>query len=205
MSKREVWVGFDEDGEPCAVSATKEATFCMVDKNCTIERYVAAALATAEQTAFAAETAAVSPLRQVELAQARELERINAFIREMAKKCGYRPLNADQLSPEEDLAQSIAMLDRNLTQEIAEHQRHHDAEAAAGRASGGEWVAVTERLPDVGKLVLVVESGWAEAAIGCLHEDGVWNAEDDADSPLAVTHWMPLPSPPEKPTEGGGR
>lgn len=78
---------------------------------------------------------------------------------------------------------------------------------AAGRASGREWVAVTERLPEAGRLVLVVESGWTEAAIGCLHDGGVWNAEDDADSPLAVTHWMPmpLPPPPEKPTEGGGR
>jgi hypothetical protein len=72
--------------------------------------------------------------------------------------------------------------------------------AESGKAQV-EWVAVSERLPEEGALVLVYETGWTEPAIGH-HVGGVWLAEDDDDDQLAVTHWMPLPPPPSSSTPG---
>lgn len=66
------------------------------------------------------------------------------------------------------------------------------------------WVAVTERLPEEGERVLAwlpadgAMSG--EYAIGQIDQDGDWC---DADGLLytvplyVVSHWMPLPGPPE--------
>jgi hypothetical protein len=74
-------------------------------------------------------------------------------------------------------------------------------EASASGKAQAEWVAVGERLPEEGALVLVYETGWTEPAIGH-HVGGVWLAEDDDDDQLAVTHWMPLPPPPSSSTPG---
>ena len=51
-----------------------------------------------------------------------------------------------------------------------------------------EWISVTERLPDVGKFVLI----YNEINGVCLdYHDGVTFGYYD------VTHWMPLPEPPK--------
>lgn len=70
-------------------------------------------------------------------------------------------------------------------------------------SGGGGWIPVNERLPKNYVRVLVrVRYG----DIGIAHRSGkwfVWDWEDeDNDGPItSVTHWMPLPEPPEV---GGG-
>ena len=64
-----------------------------------------------------------------------------------------------------------------------------------------EWVSVDERLPPPKQNVLAYspESGIAEADYG----DGVWMQYRWSAVMQGVTHWMPLPAPPDRrPPEG---
>lgn len=67
----------------------------------------------------------------------------------------------------------------------------------------GEWISVTDRLPEDNTRVL----GFSEPDkdIYCYDVDGVkWWTEDywNTAEGYGITHWMPLPEPPE--TEKGG-
>lgn len=59
-----------------------------------------------------------------------------------------------------------------------------------------EWISVSERLPEDGVRVLAWdkrEQSWRIAYI-----DTIWHMVGfDDDTPICVTHWMPLPEPPE--------
>jgi len=64
-----------------------------------------------------------------------------------------------------------------------------------------EWIPVTERLPEIHTNVLVVDKAH-DMAVGSLEkiwDSIVWicpfSAVDDED--CKITHWMPLPEPPE--------
>lgn len=73
----------------------------------------------------------------------------------------------------------------------------------------GEWISVKDRLPRTGEAVLVVWSGTVQSiaykrtgrGFGC--SDGYeWETAcsvdgDEAIPDAEVTHWMPLPAPPE--------
>ena len=69
------------------------------------------------------------------------------------------------------------------------------------------WVSVEDRLPDTGHskpghLARIVTDGGAVWTT-CQH-CSYWNhPELYEDSQAPITHWMPLPSPPELDTEGG--
>ncbi len=60
----------------------------------------------------------------------------------------------------------------------------------------GEWIPVTERLPDQYEIVMVGWAGRRDIGKGYLHH-GKWRdplvCKPDANQP---THWMPLPAPP---------
>ena len=63
-----------------------------------------------------------------------------------------------------------------------------------------KWISVKERLPMKGATVIVVIGGlvqWVMCYLG--KAEWIWcDDEDAAPVPLsAVTHWMPLPDPPE--------
>lgn len=69
-----------------------------------------------------------------------------------------------------------------------------------------EWISVEDRLPPYAKRVLVVWSGSVQnhAALLLKDRDGLhawfFNQEADIlpfDDPTPITHWMPLPEPPE--------
>ena len=69
-----------------------------------------------------------------------------------------------------------------------------ESERDAALAKVPKWISVTERLPRCGERVLVINDGsvW-EAYLSISHkwvrQEFVWAAK--------VTHWMPLPQPPE--------
>ena len=64
------------------------------------------------------------------------------------------------------------------------------------------WVAVSERLPEPKKHVLVLRTNPNIVTTGYLHEWGHWiwsnlnGSTHKADHIYKVTHWMPLPEPP---------
>jgi hypothetical protein len=59
----------------------------------------------------------------------------------------------------------------------------------------GEWISVTERLPDEEQDVIVFTNEGTHVA--ALDEDGVWcPSHGDGWMFPDVSHWMPLPAPP---------
>jgi hypothetical protein len=59
-----------------------------------------------------------------------------------------------------------------------------------------EWISVEDRLPEKG-YQLVWEAGYPN--VGYVASDGKWRVDRDEVTPY-VTHWMPLPDPPEATT-----
>jgi hypothetical protein len=68
--------------------------------------------------------------------------------------------------------------------------------------AGMEWISVNDRLPeeDEDVLVMTAEGKFASGGmhVASLDEDGVWYpSHGDGWEFPDVTHWMPLPKPPE--------
>lgn len=64
----------------------------------------------------------------------------------------------------------------------------------------GEWISVTDRLPEKNRYAVLIALRWEETDIGwydkddkCWQSDFVNSYEDGE-----ITHWMPLPEPPER-------
>ena len=65
-----------------------------------------------------------------------------------------------------------------------------------------EWISVTERLPEKGQEVLVFDTRENWTGFAWLRPDETWTALG-FDFPFdlgEVTHWMPMPNPPEEDT-----
>ena len=105
----------------------------------------------------------------------------------------------------------ICPICREAAEAIDELSREIDIDNAAMTAMDAampHWIPVTERLPEMGKEVLVsdkhkgVNIAWI---VGCFSKDGAsfeWACESDGwiDDQLPITHWMPLPGPPKEET-----
>lgn len=88
-------------------------------------------------------------------------------------------------------------------------RRGHAAGLADAPSRRTRWIPVTERLPEDGVRVLVVNGG-DEMAVALVHdvsEDVVqwmasaWRGREGAYLFPPATHWMPLPEPPESASE----
>lgn len=57
-----------------------------------------------------------------------------------------------------------------------------------------EWVSVTDRMPEIGRFVLVFLTNidYLPYKIAVYYGNGNWSGLD-----RHITHWMPLPEPPE--------
>ena len=74
-----------------------------------------------------------------------------------------------------------------------------DSLDGGGTVAGMEWISVTDRLPDELSRVLAVTAERGITIAWCRRErlgDLVWVTLDDYYGEN-VTHWMPLPEPPE--------
>jgi hypothetical protein len=63
-----------------------------------------------------------------------------------------------------------------------------------------EWISVEDRLPQSGVEVFIVSFGHVQYTAYVLI-DGVWETWDreyEHCSPDQITHWMPIPDPPEE-------
>lgn len=63
-----------------------------------------------------------------------------------------------------------------------------------------QWIPVSERLPEEFATVLVVISTPSGSHVSFMSrhaQDGFWQHADGDIDEINVTHWMPLPSPPE--------
>ena len=102
-------------------------------------------------------------------------------------------------SPEtkENLVQRLAAyedtgLEPQEVQTLAAASRRLD-EAAAG------WISVEDKLPPMGQMVIVYrEYAWGEVKVeqGCRDLGDWWKVYGTRTK--RVTHWMPLPQPPQK-------
>jgi hypothetical protein len=74
----------------------------------------------------------------------------------------------------------------------------------AGIRKQNEWIPVTDSLPEKNRCSVLIALSWEQTDIGWYDKDDkCWQSEfvnsyEDGE----VTHWMPLPEPPE--TEKGG-
>jgi hypothetical protein len=69
------------------------------------------------------------------------------------------------------------------------------------------WISTKERLPAQGKSVLVVLdvpglSQYVEAATRSLLDPDSWWIREKRANGAYISHWMPLPDPPNPPTGG---
>lgn len=103
----------------------------------------------------------------------------------------------------------IAALQKEIEKLRGQNKQLREAAALVAKESAEllerRWIPVTERLPDYDDLVLVIASGKPKENItldeavelATLYSDG-WCLETWAEWTGAnVTHWMPLPEPPE--------
>ena len=67
----------------------------------------------------------------------------------------------------------------------------------------GEWIPVTERLPDRNiKILVFIPASEHQTYIASLEDGGEWFSSDPAADAYSLgedgspTHWMPLPAPP---------
>lgn len=72
--------------------------------------------------------------------------------------------------------------------------------SGAGTAGEGMWIACAERMPEPNDCVLAWRPGTGWVVSEFLQEGDSWEFQDELDCRLpGVTHWMPLPKPPEAP------
>lgn len=61
-----------------------------------------------------------------------------------------------------------------------------------------EWISVQNELPEKLTRVIIFDNGGFGAVTGRLGSSG-WYLEGSLDFHANITHWMPLPEPPEQP------
>lgn len=133
-----------------------------------------------------------------------------ALIHGQCAVCYYHgnPCNALTEIPLAQAADAIEELKKALDAVNDAHNEGYDVGYWAGRRDyEPKWIPVTERLPgiDDGDWVLGVVNGFAYGivyknaivTVEYYENSGCWSLHD-LDAKVTVTHWMPLPEPPEE-------
>ncbi|EIT4362986.1 hypothetical protein C4A16_03979 [Escherichia coli] len=110
-----------------------------------------------------------------------------------------------------DIDNAIIMLDRIDTAESYDDDRIEAVKAVLRRLAGNSpvipegWISCSERMPKETGDIIVVSDGIVMSGISYSRRDGFYIAalEYDDDEPIGgVTHWMPLPKPPQEVNRG---
>ena len=110
-----------------------------------------------------------------------------------------------------DIDNAIIMLDRIDTLESCDDDRIEAVKAVLRRLAGNYpvtpdgWISCSERMPEETGDIIVVSDGIVMSGISYSRRDGFYIAalEYDDDEPIdGVTHWMPLPEPPQEVNRG---
>ena len=112
-----------------------------------------------------------------------------------------RPIDANELYRIEKLLDiDIVRQDKvalNLLEQVL-----YDIQHVPTLTPPNEWVRVEERLPENGQIVLFHQKDGfiycAEYFVGKELMSPEWFIDNDSWNAKVVTHWMPLPAPPEK-------
>ncbi|HDQ0702407.1 TPA: DUF551 domain-containing protein [Escherichia coli] len=105
-----------------------------------------------------------------------------------------------------DIDNAIIMLDRIDTAESYDDDRIEAVKAVLRRLAGNSpvtpdgWISCSERMPEETGDIIVVSDGIVMSGISYSRRDGFYIAalKYDDDEPIGgVTHWMPLPEPPQ--------
>ena len=110
-----------------------------------------------------------------------------------------------------DIDNAIIMLDRIDTAESYDDDRIEAVKAVLRRLAGNYpvtpdgWISCSEQMPEETGDIIVVSDGIVMSGISYSRRDGFYIAalEYDDDEPIGgVTHWMPLPEPPQEVNRG---
>ncbi|EFL9935858.1 DUF551 domain-containing protein [Escherichia coli] len=105
-----------------------------------------------------------------------------------------------------DIDNAIIMLDRIDTLESCDDDRIEAVKTVLRRLAGNYpvtpdgWISCSEQMPEETGDIIVVSDGIVMSGISYSRRDGFYMAalEYDDDEPIGgVTHWMPLPEPPQ--------
>lgn len=104
-----------------------------------------------------------------------------------------------------DIDNAIIMLDRIDTAESCDDDRIEAVKAVLRRLAGNypvtpdSWISCSERMPDDGQEVVVqTHSGWRYIAFYESHSGLFYDSPEGDVEYVLVTHWMPLPEPPQE-------
>ncbi|EMZ1713295.1 DUF551 domain-containing protein [Escherichia coli] len=101
--------------------------------------------------------------------------------------------------------QWLQACDGNRVQEYVKLERLQNALSGNSPVTPDGWISCSERMPEETGDIIVVSDGIVMSGISYSRRDGFYMAalEYDDDEPIdGVTHWMPLPEPPQEVNRG---
>ncbi|MDD8688251.1 DUF551 domain-containing protein [Escherichia coli] len=93
-------------------------------------------------------------------------------------------------------AQWIQACDGNRVQEYVKLERLQNALSGNSPGNPDSWIPVSERMPEPYEYVLVTD-GFDGCEVMRVNTDGYWGPAKSL-YPGGITHWMPLPEPPQE-------
>ena len=110
-----------------------------------------------------------------------------------------RPIDGDELLGITRLLDTDAVRQSKTASWLLD-QVLHDIQAMPTLTPPNDWVSVEERLPENHAQVLMWSAKWKIAEAGSYYNQHFWVYSEIGDAYIAddITHWMPLPEPPEK-------
>ena len=110
-----------------------------------------------------------------------------------------RPIDANQLYRIEKLLDTDIVKKDKVASELLE-QVLYDIQHMPTITPPNEWISVEERLPEGHMQVLMWSEKWGIAEAGSYYNSRFWVYNELGDGYVVdrITHWIPLPEPPDR-------